>query len=55
MVMSGAVEQPYAADAGPSNGRPADRCDGYCLIVFLEQIGLAIVYTVQFSTHCGQI
>jgi hypothetical protein len=34
---------------------PADRRDGYCLIVLLQKIGLAIVNTVQFSTHCGQI
>ena len=34
---------------------PADRRDGYCLIVFFQQIGLVIVNTVQFSTHCDQI
>jgi hypothetical protein len=34
---------------------PADRRDGYCLIVFFQKIGLVIVDTVQFSTHCDQI
>jgi hypothetical protein len=34
---------------------PADRRDGYCLIVFFQKIGLAIVSTVQFLTHCDQI
>jgi hypothetical protein len=34
---------------------PADPRDGHCLIVFFQQIGLVIVNTVQFSTHCDQI
>ena len=34
---------------------PADRRDAYCLIVFFQKIGLVIVNTVQFSTHCDQI
>ena len=31
------------------------RRDGYCLIVFFQKLGLVIVNTVQFSTHCDQI
>jgi hypothetical protein len=33
----------------------ADRRDGNCVIVFFQQIGLVIVKTVQFLTHCDQI
>jgi hypothetical protein len=34
---------------------PGDPRDGYWLIVFFRQFGVAIVNPVQFSTHCDQI
>ena len=40
----------------PVRGEPTMiMSDQHCLIVFFQKIGLVIVNTVQFSTHCDQI